>query len=112
MSTTSHERRASPLAAKAIAAQIAPCVYWPPFSRTPGTYPLMYPGFGPLPLNGGSSSLTMRCCGLTSRAASESSAFFARSRGAMPESTDQLCAIESIWHSTPVAVPSGVPSSK
>ena len=25
----------------AIAAQIAPCVYWPPFSRTPGTYPLM-----------------------------------------------------------------------
>ncbi len=53
----------------------------------------------------------MRCCGLTSRAASESSAFFVRSREAMPESTDQLCAIESIWHSTPLAVPSGVPSS-
>ena len=61
----------------------------------------MYPGFGPLPLNGGSSSLTMRCCGSTRRAASESSALRARSRGAMPDSTDQLCAIESIWHSTP-----------
>jgi hypothetical protein len=36
----------------------------------------------------------------------------ARSRGATPDSTDQLCAIESMRHSSPVAEPSGVPSSK
>ena len=29
-----------------------------------------------------------------------------------PESTDQLCGIESIWHSGFVAEPSGLPSSK
>jgi len=30
----------------AMASQRAACVYWPPFSRTPGGYPLMYPGDG------------------------------------------------------------------
>ena len=30
-----------PRRASAITVQIAACVYWPPFSRTPGTYPLM-----------------------------------------------------------------------
>ena len=29
-----------------------------------------------------------------------------------PDSTDQLCAMESIWHSTLSRLPSGVPSSK
>ena len=29
---------------KAITDQIAACVYWPPFSRMPGGYALMYPG--------------------------------------------------------------------
>ena len=37
----------------------------------------------------------------------------ARARGSpAPESTDQLCEIESIWHSALRAEPSGVPSSK
>jgi hypothetical protein len=34
---SSHARSPSPSAAKAIVVQIAACVYWPPFSRTPGT---------------------------------------------------------------------------
>lgn len=34
-------RSVSPISANAIAVQIAPCVYCPPFSRTPGTYPLI-----------------------------------------------------------------------
>ncbi len=33
---SSHARSASPRSAKAMAVQIAPWVYWPPFSRTPG----------------------------------------------------------------------------
>jgi hypothetical protein len=37
MFMSSHAREVSESAAYAITAQIAACVYWPPFSRTPGT---------------------------------------------------------------------------
>jgi len=38
MSNSSQARRLSPKATNAIDAQIAACVYCPPFSLTPGTY--------------------------------------------------------------------------
>ena len=39
--SSSQARWLSPSAANAMTAQIAACVYWPPFSLTPGGYPLM-----------------------------------------------------------------------
>ena len=41
MASNSHARQLSPNAANAIAVQIAAWVYCPPFSLTPGTYPLI-----------------------------------------------------------------------
>ena len=43
----------------AIQPHTAPCVYWPPFSRIPGAYPLMYPGFFAHAEKGGDRSLNI-----------------------------------------------------
>ena len=72
----------------------------------------MYPGFSSDLSNGGSRSWIKRAV-----AANQSRVHsIHRLRDALgspaPESTDQLWAIESIWHSGFAADPSGVPSSK
>ena len=48
----------------------------------------------------------------TSRRSTASIAVRDRSGSPAAERTDQLCGIESIWHSGLAAAPSGVPSSK
>jgi hypothetical protein len=91
--------------------QTAAWVYWPPFSRIPGGYPLMYPGSWVEWSKGGSSR--SRSCDFraTSAVRTASMARSANRTGTAPESTAHDCAIESILHSSFCADPSGVPSS-
>ena len=72
----------------------------------------MYPGFDADLSNGGSSSLTSPSSRRTRCRSSASIAARERSAPPAPESTDQLCAIESMRHSALPAEPSGEPSSK
>ena len=98
--------------AKATADQIAAWVYWPPFSRTPGRYPLTYPGSNGVWSNGGEKSSIRRSSRRTRRCSTDSMAWRARSVSPAPEMTAHDWAMESIWHSSFSADPSGVPSSK
>ena len=54
----------------------------------------------------------MRSSSRTSRSITERIAVAARSGSPASDSTAQLCAMESIWHSLSLAEPSGLPSSK
>src|ERR1039457_5452942 len=101
----------SPNFAYAIAAQIAACVYCPPFSLTPGTYPLIYPGFIADLSNGGFSTWIRLLLRLTRCLLTESIAIRERLASPAPDNTDQLCEMESIWHSGFFADPRGEPSS-
>src|SRR5450756_2189879 len=89
----------SPSAAKARIDHTAPCVYWPPFSRTPGRYPFTYPGSTSEWSNGGVNSRTSPS---PRRTRYSSTAAIARSGwggSAAPDRTLHDWAIESIRHS-------------
>ena len=109
----SHARSLSPIAAMAITVQMALCVYWPPFSRTPGHVALDVAGIEVRFVERRIEQQDQtRASRRTSRRSTLSIARRVRCGVPAPERIDQLCEIASIWHSSFVAEPSGVPSSK
>src|SRR5688572_2282821 len=92
--------------------QMAACVYCPPFSRTPGTYPLMYPGSISEVSKGGSSNWIKPFSLLIRNEFTALMADRDRSVSPAPDNTDQLCEMASILHSILFFEPSGEPSSK
>jgi hypothetical protein len=95
----------------AMTTHIAAWVYWPPFSRSPGGYPLMYPGSCAETSKGGVSSSNTRGPRRTRWVRTASRARSPKRVGTAPERTDHACAMASMRHSSFRADPSGVPSS-
>src|SRR5664279_211137 len=100
MESSSFTRAVSPIPANAMIVHIAACVYCPPFSRTPGTYPLMYPGSRADLSNGGSRSFIRLFLESTRRRASDVMACFDRSLDPAPDKTDHSWTVASIRHSS------------
>ncbi len=99
MRKSSHACSCSPSNASAITDHIAPCVYWPPFSRIPGGYPLMYPGSISLRSNGGAKSRIKPASRSTSSVDTDAIAWRALSGCPPPLMTAQLWLSVSIRHS-------------
>src|SRR3990172_12028332 len=108
----SQARSTSPILANAITNHTAAWVYCPPFSRTPGTYPLIYPGSRCDLSNGGVNNLIRDISRSTKYRSTEFMAIRECSGFPAPEITDQLCGMESILHSGFFSEPRGSPLSK
>ena len=90
----------------------APCVYWPPFSRMPGGYPLIYPGSSGVLVEGWGEEQHQAFIAADEVFIDRRHGRAARIGSAAREITLHDCAIESMRHSLFEAEPSGVPSSK
>src|SRR5947207_5573383 len=99
----------SPLPSAAIAMMIqsAAWVYWPPFSRTPGGYALIYPGSCADRSKGGFNSSSVREPRAMSDVRTASIARSANALGTARDKTAHDCAMESMRHSSFCADPSG-----
>src|SRR6476659_5229295 len=89
----------SPNMANANTDQIAPCVYWPPFSRMPGGYALMYPGSSGVLSKGGVKSRTKPSSRRTRYFSTAAMARADRLGSAARDITLHDWAIESMRHS-------------
>src|SRR6185312_1959356 len=96
----------SPNMANAITDQIAPWVYWPPFSRMPGGYALMYPGSSGVWSKGGEKSRTKPSSRWTRYFSTAAMARADRVGLAARDISLHDCAIESMRHSLLEADPS------